>query len=285
MASFMTPKVSDKKREASLSRFDEGMNGMERDLDFNKSRGQYDVIVERNIFDSTNKVANIGKPKDDGRNAAPRLRTSGPPVLSSLPIKLMGTLVSSSSALSIATISVSGKPDAEQFGVGDRIMGQATITSIERNRVYLTNSGAKEYIETDDAKGSNVAMPFTQSEPIAMASAGAGIKETAPGKYTVDKSRIEQVMSNLNEVMTQARVVPHFDNGKPAGWKIFAIKPNSIYQELNLQNGDIIQRINGVEVDSPAKALEMYQQLASESHISMDVIRNGMKQSFDYDIK
>jgi len=31
--------------------------------------------------------------------------------------------------------------------------------------------------------------------------------------------------------------------------------------------------------------LEMYQQLASESHISIDVVRRGAKQSFEYDIR
>lgn len=290
LASFIsTPASTNKKSAASSLSMNASADYGAISGDYSRAASRYDynVIVDRNIFDSTNKVSQLNKPKDEGKSFVSRRRTDGPPVPTSLPVKLLGTLVSSNPSLSLATISASGKADSDQYGVGDRLMGEAVITSIERNRVYILRNGAKEYIESDDAKGEKGAAPMFMRDtaPVAALAPAGGIKEVAPGKYNIDKSRIEQVMANLNEVMTQARVVPHFDNGKAAGWKIFAIKPNSIYQELNLQNGDIIQRINGVEVDSPAKALEMYQQLASESHVTIDVVRNGAKQTFDYDIR
>lgn len=279
LAAMLPPPKAERKVAARAGQRDE-MSDLSRSV----ARYAYDVIIERNIFDSTNKVSQLNKPKADP-TAGVRRNYSGKPMPTSLPLRLLGTIVSSNPRLSVATLSVSGKPESEQFGVGDRVLG-ASVSSVERNRVYIINNGMKEYIESDDAKASRAFAPapsYDAGEPVA--AAGGGVREVAPGKYAIDKGRVEAVMANLNEVMTQARVVPHFENGKPGGWKIFAIKPNSIYSELNLQNGDIIQRINGVEVDSPAKALEMYQQLSSESHISMDIIRAGTKQSFDYDIK
>ena len=251
---------------------------------FNKAvqRSDYEIIIKRNIFDSTNRIANrkldIDKPKIVKRDF-----DDGPPKLSKLPVKLLGTVVSSNEALSSATISGSGRGATEQYRVGDKIQNKAEIYAIERNRVYIRNNGRREYLETDFAKSVAALAPSISSP--APAAPGDGIKETAPGKYSVDRGRVEQVMANMSQVMTQARVVPHFENGKAAGWKIFAIKPNSIYQELNLKNGDIIQRINGQDIDSPAKALEMYQTLSSESRVAIDLIRKGTKQSFEYEIR
>jgi general secretion pathway protein C len=42
-----------------------------------------------------------------------------------------------------------------------------------------------------------------------------------------------------------ARVVPAVKNGKPDGFKLYAIRPSSVYSKLGLTNGDTIQSING----------------------------------------
>src|SRR5262245_5082999 len=69
------------------------------------ARDHYDVINERNIFDSSNKVANVGKEKVDP--SKPLRNLEGPPQLSTLPVKLVGTIVSTDPALSLATITAS----------------------------------------------------------------------------------------------------------------------------------------------------------------------------------
>ncbi len=281
VASFIPQPVESEGGRATASRRGEDVQFARR-----VSRYAYDVVVERNIFDSANRIAKKKLEKPAEQTTTTQWRSDGPPQRSNLPVTLVGTIVSSNPNFSMATIKSSSRGEAEQFFIGDKLLKQATITTIERNRVYFVRDGRKEYIETTESVKS--ALPRTPASPRTSRggeSRGSGVREVAPGKYTVDRGRVESVVSNLSEVMTQARVVPHFENGKSAGWKIFAIKPNSIYAELSLKNGDIIQRINGVDIDSPAKALEMYQQLASETNISIDLIRRGKKQTFDYEIR
>ena len=250
------------------------------------SRRDYDVIVNRNIFDSQNRVA--AKPVEDVtpvEEVKKQPTYDGPPVRSDLPLQLLGTVVAAQTPeYSLATISRAGKNESEQYRIGDTVMGEAEVTVIERNRVYFLRNGRTEYIESENVQGSAIAAaPSPRSAP---SDNGEGeIKELGPNRFLIDRARVESVMANLSEVMTQARVVPHFENGKTVGWKIFAIKPNSIYKELKLSNGDIIQRINETEIDSPAKALEMYQQLAAESNITMDIIRRGNKMTLGYEIR
>ena len=85
--------------------------------------------------------------------------------------------------------------------------------------------------------------------------------------------------------MSIARIVPSFKNGKPNGFKLFSIKPGSIYSKIGMQNGDVIQRINGYEMNSPDKALEIYQKLKDASSINIDMLRRGQSRSVSYNIR
>src|SRR5262249_16037424 len=74
---------------------------------------------------------------------------------------------------------------------------------------------------------------------------GGGVNKTGANDYEVDGSYLDATLANLNEVATQARIVPSFQNGKSNGLKMFSIKPGSIYSKIGMQNGDVIQKING----------------------------------------
>ena len=57
------------------------------------------------------------------------------------------------------------------------------------------------------------------------------------------------------------------------------------YERIGLKNGDVIQRINGVEVKDPQTFMQVFNQLKDESSITMDLMRNNQKESFSYEIR
>jgi len=86
-------------------------------------------------------------------------------------------------------------------------------------------------------------------------------------------------------VFTQARAVPYFENGKTVGFRVFAIKPGSVFEKIGLQNGDIINRVNGVELTDPTKAISLFTELQNEGHIAVDLQRNKQAKNFSYEIR
>ena len=80
-------------------------------------------------------------------------------------------------------------------------------------------------------------------------------------------------------------MVPNYDNGQVTGFKIFGIRNGSIFKDLGLQNGDVVNRINGTQIDSLEKALPMLQLLKTESSYTIDITRGGAKQSMDINIQ
>ena len=121
--------------------------------------------------------------------------------------------------------------------------------------------------------------------------AGAGgaanerIRKTADNKFVIDRREVEKTVENLNEVFTQARAVPFFQDGKTVGFRVFAIKPGSVFEKVGLQNGDVIQRVNGVELTDPTKAISLFTELQNEGHIALDLQRNKQAKSFSYEIR
>ncbi len=74
-------------------------------------------------------------------------------------------------------------------------------------------------------------------------------------------------------------------DGKNNGFRVVSISPSSFYEKIGLRNGDILQRINGIDVRDPATFMQIFTQLKEESSISLDLMRNNRKESFTYEIR
>lgn len=245
-------------------------------IDTTKGIEHYMPICQRNIFDSEKRSACEKKAvasKAPTTRTEPRIDPDAAPVKSSINAKLKGTTVFGDPKRSFATISVDGKSETENFKVDDEIVDRAKIYKIERNIVYLTNKGRKEYLEIQDTKVSDNKKPA--SKPPAP---GGGVKQNG-NTFTISRSKVEKTLANMNKVIQDARMVPNYQNGVVNGFKVFAIKSGSIFQELGLRNGDQINQVNGAVVDSIEKALPMLQLLKTESNFEIGITRRGQKQA------
>jgi type II secretory pathway component PulC len=80
-----------------------------------------------------------------------------------------------------------------------------------------------------------------------------------------------------------ARVVPALRCGAPAGVKFYAIRPGSLYARLGLQNGDEVDRIDGIPLTSPDRALEAYARARVRRSVTLDLRRHGTSLEIVYD--
>lgn len=212
------------------------------------------------------------------------------PVKSGLRQKLLGTLVASDPEWSFASIQDMTSQKSSTYMVNDQIDG-ATVLEIERARVIILNNGRKEFIDATggDGVGAPVAMvpavPTTTNTAPPADKPGDGVRPTGENSYDVDRGEVDKTLSNLNQVAMQARIVPAFKDGVAQGFKLFSIRPNSIYSKIGVQNGDVIKRINGLDLNSPEKALEVYTKLKDSNRIDLELERNGTTIRKTYNIR
>ncbi|MEW5848380.1 MAG: type II secretion system protein GspC [Myxococcota bacterium] len=236
------------------------------------------------------------------------------PVPTTLRIKLSGVTWYENAEWSLATITDLATQDTSLYSVNpcpaavegvdvrrrhpcNQLLADATITEIEPQRVVFINKTAnrKEFIDLNDE--ANKPLPGPTNPPPVVVNEGApppaegadnlgkGIVKVAEGQYKIPQADVDEVLANLNSVATQARIVPSFEGGKANGFKLFSIRPNSVYSKIGIQNGDVINRINGYEISSPDKALEVYNKLKDSKEITVDVTRRGQKQTMSYSIQ
>jgi hypothetical protein len=109
----------------------------------------------------------------------------------------------------------------------------------------------------------------------------AGIEKTGESTWSIPKD-VGRVFDFPRCAMVHVRVVPYFDNGKPAGFKIFAVRKKSLWAKLGFNNGDVIQSVNGKDISSPDKALEAYQALKTADKIEVAILRRGKPLKLTY---
>jgi general secretion pathway protein C len=211
---------------------------------------------------------------------------SSEPVRTSLRLKLLGTLVSTLPGWSIGSILDLSNQKSSTVMIGDKVQ-TAQVLSIERDRVIIANNGRREYIGAEGGDGAPPPPSLATTRPVAEPNQayGSGIKALDDNNYEVPRNEVDRALANLNDLAMQARIVPAFKDGQAEGFKLFSIRPDSLYSKIGIVNGDVIKRINGFEMNSPEKALEVYTKLKDANRIDIEVDRNGQTLRKTYNVR
>jgi general secretion pathway protein C len=243
---------------------------------------QVEEILNRNIFCSTCPPILGGKPEDPGVPVVPPLQRT------SLPLKLLAVMYAPTDPRwSMAIIRDNEAKSAGPYAINDKIR-EAVITDISATRVDFDVSGRKEYMELFDTTpaAAPVAAPVVvaSGDPLT-AELERGIKKTGENSYEVQRGTVDSLLGNMSALSRAARIVPEIKDGRSAGFRLFSVRPDGPFAKIGLQNGDVISAINGLEMTSPDKALEVYTKLKTASHLSVGLERNGQKITKDYNIR
>ena len=207
----------------------------------NRTWNDRQQITQRNLFHSARLSAPASTP------AAP---TDEELKETELPLKLWGTIAADDPALSWASVEETGKKDGiSAVRVGDNIQS-ATVVGIERRRVVLLENGIRRALSLDDdSEGTSVASGKRPKPATRKTTSRSSRRKSARSR----KSDIEKVGSpvgNPSSLYSQARIVPDIDpeTNVVTGLKISAIQAGSVFEEVGIQNGEVITEIDGVPV-------------------------------------
>lgn len=243
-------------------------------------RNQYNVITDRNIFNADGIIAPpMSAGGQDGGN-----QEDQPAVLTQLPLKLEGTMVHANPKKSIATVSLKSKNETKAVMVDDELEGICKITKIERRRLTFRNlnNNRMEYVEIPK-EGS---LTFGLQDKSHTVNSDEVIKQ-GEFDFAMNRGDLNKYLSDLSGVLNQARMVPNIvpgTGGKVEGFRFVSISPGSVYEKLGFKPMDVIKSVNGDPVNSPTKAMELYNAMKSEKNIVMQVERDGRVENFRYTV-
>jgi general secretion pathway protein C len=167
------------------------------------------------------------------------------------------------------------------YRLHDAVLDLGEVTEIRRNGVVIRQDNVEELLElglSDHLTGAG-GSSGTVSAPASTPTSGT------PMRKVVDRREVEQAMNDLPKLLSQARAAPHMVNGAINGYRLDYIAPASFYEKIGVQTGDVLQRVNGVDIRDPSTMLNLLQQLKNEQIVKLDVVRNNQRSTITYELR
>ena len=86
-------------------------------------------------------------------------------------------------------------------------------------------------------------------------------------------------MSTLNPVMAED------DNGNVTGISSDNFASIPLASQIGLQNGDVVNTVNGIKIDSDQKLMEIFTKFKNSNTFRLGVTRNGTPMMLTFDLE
>ncbi len=213
-----------------------------------------------------------------------------------LSLRLLGTVVGPP-RLTYAIIEA-GDEGQRLYHLQDMILDVAKVVRIARNEVTVEVGGTPMVLRTEfeplhsrpEVKpgapaAASISLSGTKAITVYPRKSDRKNRKKGKQRLTLDRKMVDAAFANLPRLLTQARVMPHYSDGKMAGFRVVSVKSKSLFDHIGLQAQDVLKRINGMEIKDPSRFLSAFQQVKEEDIITLDIVRQGRPSTFVYDIR
>lgn len=242
----------------------------------NSQGADYTAIANWHLF---------GQPKTAPPAAAP-LPQKAPETR--LNLKLVGTFASDGGGKALALIA-EGNNEEHVYKPGEFVPGGARLDSILRDRVVLYRNGNLETLSLPKESGAGSSTTPPAPAPVDEAASvdyPTPVAEPPPAvaaasePQVIDASAIAgrlrtEVATRPEALQDLAFANPHLENGRFMGFRLQPGRDRRLFQQLGLQQGDVITQINGTPLTDAAQGFTLLQELLSANLINIQILRDG----------
>ena len=190
-----------------------------------------------------------------------------------LKLSLHGTFSSDDAALARAIIA-DERSDEEMYAVGDILPGNAELSEIQADKVILLRGGRYEILRlprdtiSGDAGGAIVS------------AANATRVETTSERLRTLRQSLRQ---NPKSLFGLVRTIPKKDDqGKMIGYILQPGREPALFVQMGLKPGDVVTRINDVNLDNLASGMQALRSVQSGDTVSMTVLRGDQTEELSF---
>jgi general secretion pathway protein C len=246
------------------------------------------VILSRNLFNASILApATLITPVEEDLEAT------------RLPLKLRATAAASDPELSVAVVEMLDSGNTKLVRIGDELGTNAPVLRIERRRIVLSENGAPRELVLEkpgeesavrqtsrrtrtgrsarSSRSSRSSRSARRSVEPADRGLSGRIERLAEDRFAVQRSQIDEVVRNPSALLSQASIAPEYDDGGGMlGLKVRAIKPGSVFEQVGIENDDVIVEFNGVAIDGPEPMARVMKDLGSSDELNF-VLQGGRR--------
>lgn len=189
---------------------------------------------------------------------------------------LVGLLADRDERYSRALIAVQNGEE-KGYAVGDDITRGVTLQAIFPDRVILSRNGRLETLSLE------------RDKPGAIGSSGvapvAAFEDSPTQSSAQQLSQIRQeILQDPAKASEYVRVQPANVGGQLKGYRVYPGRDRAIFSSAGLRPGDLVTSVNGVQLDDPAKALQLLTDLSQAGQVNLVVERGGQSQNISINL-
>jgi general secretion pathway protein C len=202
---------------------------------------------------------------------------------------LIGTAVNPVSGGHAILEDLSSKTQAI-YHSNDMVGSVGMIVQIQKDRVLFKNQQQEEWLpigiqQLQPGFERRIEPSSVMGRPaVAVLSAKQPSPPVSSTKFTIDRKELVFLSQNHSVLINNARLVPILTNRHPDGLAIEGMNHFSIYGRLGFVNGDVLKRINGVEVNDVQLFASIFQRLNDERVIRIDILRDSQRKTLTVDV-
>lgn len=198
-----------------------------------------------------------------------------------LKLILEGIIHTADTRNSVAVIVYQGKQD--QYYIGDKLPvgNRVELARVLVDHVILDNAGNYEslWLYDDEKTTSRAAVNGRRIEPRVEVEVAEVVTDIRDDDEATDlasdyRQRLYKNPSSLAEVL---RIAPAQENGQLLGYRVSPGRDREQFAALGFENNDIVTSINGILLDEPSKALEVYKLMRTAKEATFTVDREGQQ--------
>ena len=265
-----------------------------------RTRRKHDpgIILKRNIFDSTQgdlseaPMENPELPMEDLPLAEVETACAGK-------MRLIGTVVLPGD-LEHSLAAIVGTDQKANLHWGGAEVEGAKIRAINSDNVILQNKGGLCSLDMFQVEGAAPKpvptviprAPTRHRGPDADRNAGLSEQELEEGiervndtNFNLSRAMLNKVLDNAGKLIGIAAVAPKMEGGQSVGMEIRGVRPNTLLTKLGIQNGDILESVNGQSLTTPDAALGAYTTLRTADKFSLSIRRGGRAMMINYTLQ
>lgn len=240
-------------------------NAFEKNRLREPQRVDTEVIIEQNIFGGS-----AFEPSQKEKMAADLERI---PLAEDLKqFLLIGTIVKSDAA-NIAVIEDRHKKEQKMYVQGDQLQG-ATIKRIYRNNVILHDGTADKMLSIDYKIREKMQQLNDKTPQVSEEDRGQRI-------VTVERDDVLNLF-DMESILKNTNFRPILTNNTPQGFELSQIQNGSLFDILQLHDGDILLGTRQTEYRNINQLKGIIEAFRNEGQIALRIIRNGQDMTIAY---
>jgi len=162
------------------------------------------------------------------------------------------------------------------YAVNSRISDGVTLSEVHPSKVVLKRNNSLEVLElpkesVNTSRGSSTRKSASRSRG----------RSAAPMNL---KQYRKDLLKEPQRLTDAIKMNPKSERGKFIGYEVNPGRDRALFDRVGLISGDIVTAVNGIQLDTPAKGLNVLRSLQTASSVRLDIKRNGRAQSFDVSI-